>query len=305
MPPRLSVLTPSYNRAHLLGRLHNSLAAQPVATGLVEWLVVDDGSTDDTPECLHRLAQACGPVALRPHAVGHGGKHRAINHGLHAARAPWVMIVDSDDWCVPDALPRALAEIEAVPEDVFAILAPLVVPKAPRQYRFTHPRRAISFAQRSLDDPPFDCTLILRRETPGLQFPEFEGEDFLAEGALLFDLGRRQRVWLSDQVFVHAEYQPDGLSAQIRRKRMQSPRGSCHTYQIMLAAALSPRMRVRALANFGRFWWHALRAGHRPLPRPHSLAQGLILGFGWIFALRDLWDEARPASQTRSRRARK
>lgn len=301
MAPRLSVLTASYNRAHLLGRLHNSLATQPVADGLVEWLVVDDGSTDETQGCLHRLAQAGGPVRMRPLAVAHGGKHRALNHGLRAARAPWVMIVDSDDWCVPDALLRALAEIDAVPEDVFAILAPLVVPKAPRQYRFARPRRAVSFAQRSLDDPPFDSTLILCRETPGLQFPEFEGEDFLAEGALLFDLGRTRRVWLSDQVFVHAEYQPDGLSAQIRRKRMHAPRGSCHTYQTMLAATLSPGMRVRALANFGRFWWHALLGGHRPLPRPHSLAQGLILGLGWIFALRDLWAEGRPQGSGRDR----
>lgn len=301
VPPHLTVLTASYNRAHLLGRLHASLAHQTVDEGVVEWLVVDDGSTDATATLLDDLAHEGGAVRLRTLRARHGGKHRALNLGLQAARAPWVMVVDSDDWCTPDALPRAMAETATVPEDVFAILAPLVVPRAGRQFSFGRPRRAVSFAQRSLEDPPFDCTLILRRAAPGLRFPEFEGEDFLAEAALLFDLGKESRVWLSDQVLVGAEYQPDGLSARIRRKRMNSPLGACHTYQTMLACPLRAGQRLRALANFGRFWWHALMARRHPLPRPASLGQALALGAGWALALADRRAESR-APRARERR---
>ncbi len=284
---RLTVLTASFNRAHLLARLHQSLQTQPIATGLVEWLIIDDGSADETQAQLAALAALGGPVALRVLHVPHGGKHRALNAGFAQARAPWIMVVDSDDWCCPGALQMALAETEkATAEGAFAVIAPLIVPRAQRQFRFARPDRAVTFSTRTNQEPPFDCTLIFQRDTPGLRFPEFPDEDFLAEAALLYDIGREGLVWLSAKVLVCAEYQPDGLSAYIRRKRMDSPLGACHTYQTMLACPLDMRLRPRLLANFGRFWWHARIAGHVP-PRPRTWGQRLILALGWIFCASD------------------
>jgi glycosyltransferase involved in cell wall biosynthesis len=291
--PRLTVLTASFNRAHLLQRLHHSLQSQPVAPGLVEWLIIDDGSTDGTADKIAELRALGGPVDLQCIAMPHGGKHRALNEGFALAKAPWILVVDSDDWFCPDALPLTVLETEkAEAQGAFAVIAPLIVPRAQRQFRFARPDRAVTFAERTNQEPPFDCSLIFRRDTPGLRFPEFPQEDFLAEAALLFDLGRAGRVWLSDKVLVCAEYQPDGLSAQIRRKRMHSPLGACYAYQTMLACPLALRLRPRLLANFARFWWHARLSGRTP-PRPRSLGQAMVLSFGWIFCLADHLVEAR------------
>lgn len=286
--PRLTVLTATCDRARLLPRLAASLRDQDIAPGCAEWLVVDDGSTDDTAACLQDLAAQAGPVPLRSLHVPHGGKHRALNAGFDAARGDWIVVVDSDDWLRPGALSRALEVLDGeVPEDVFAAIFPLVVPAAARQFRFTRPNRAITFVARRNQEPPFDSTLVFRRGVDGLRFATFEGEDFLAEAALLYDLGRVGRVWLADDVLVHAEYQPDGLSARIRTRRMACPVGACHTYQVMLRCALVPALRRRALSNFARFWWHGWRQG-RPVPRPRGLAQGAMLGVGWVFCLIDL-----------------
>ena len=46
--PLITVFTPTYNRAHLLTRLHESLKAQTCQD--FEWIIVDDGSTDDTED---------------------------------------------------------------------------------------------------------------------------------------------------------------------------------------------------------------------------------------------------------------
>lgn len=287
-PPRLTVLTATRDRAHLLPRLAASLRTQDIVPGLAEWLVVDDGSTDDTPACLDRLAADAGAVPLRHLSVPAGGKHRALNAGFAAARGDWIVVVDSDDWLVPGALRAALEVLDRdPPEDVFAAIFPLVVPAAARQFRFARPHRAVSYVARGNEEPPFDSTLAFRRGASGLRFATFEDEDFLAEGALLYDLGRQGRVWLADRVLVHAEYQPDGLSARMRARRMACPAGSCHTYQVMLRCDLAPALRRRALANYARFWWHGKRQG-RPVPPPETGAQRAMLAVGWAFCLGDL-----------------
>jgi hypothetical protein len=291
--PQLTILTASWNRANLLRRLHASIMAQPVDPGLVEWLVIDDGSTDDTGAELARLTARPGPVAMRMLHQPHGGKHRALNTGFAQARGSWIAIIDSDDWCRGAALPPVLSLLDRIEqEDVFAAILPLIVPKATRQYRFSTPDRAVSYTTRANTEPPFDSTLIFRRQSKGLRFPEFPGEDFLAEAALLYRLGRTGRVWLSNHVLVEAEYQPDGLSAQILQKRMTSPIGACHCYQAMLACPLRPLLRLRALANFARFWWHARRMGVRP-PGPRGLLQHLSLLPGPVFCARDLVSDRR------------
>lgn len=291
--PRLTVLTATRDRAHLLPRLSASLRGQDIAPGSAEWLVVDDGSLDDTPDCLDAIAAQGGPVPLRHMRIAPGGKHRALNAGFAAARGDWIMVVDSDDWLVPGALGAALGTVERdAPEDVFAVIFPLIVPAAARQFRFVRPHRAATYAARANEEPPFDSTLIFRNGTPGLRFPVFADEDFLSEAALLYKLGRSGRVWLADHVLVHAEYQPDGLSARIRSLRMACPVGACHTYQTILCCDLLPVLRRRALANYARFWWHGVRQ-RRPVPGPEGAAQMAMLGFGWVFCLLDLIAEAR------------
>ena len=50
MKPLISIFTPTYNRAHLLTQLYNSLTAQKYYN--FEWIIVDDGSTDTTSEVI-------------------------------------------------------------------------------------------------------------------------------------------------------------------------------------------------------------------------------------------------------------
>ena len=99
----VTVFTPTYNRGHLLGRLYESLKAQ--SDHRFEWLIVDDGSTDDTADIVAPwLAQKELPVTYI--RTENGGKHRAINHGISIAHGEIFFIVDSDDWLAPNAIER-------------------------------------------------------------------------------------------------------------------------------------------------------------------------------------------------------
>lgn len=109
--PLFTVFTPTYNRAHTLARVFNSLTTQTWRD--FEWVLVDDGSTDGTPELVKDWAtRAKFPIIY--HRQVNSGKHVAINQGLTLARGAFFLIIDSDDGFTPDALERLVAAWDAV-----------------------------------------------------------------------------------------------------------------------------------------------------------------------------------------------
>jgi len=106
MNASVSVLVPTFNRACYIEECLDSILAQTVAPAQV--IVVDDGSTDSTPEILRRYA---GLVTyLRK---DNGGKASAVNHGLRHVSGEYVWIFDDDDMALPDSIERRLQPFAA------------------------------------------------------------------------------------------------------------------------------------------------------------------------------------------------
>ena len=103
----ITVFTPTYNRAYRLCELYKSLQEQ---TTPFEWLIIDDGSTDQTEELVRKWQAEKNNFPIRYYRVPNGGKHRAVNKGVELAQGEIFFIVDSDDAVAPGAL----AEIETV-----------------------------------------------------------------------------------------------------------------------------------------------------------------------------------------------
>jgi glycosyltransferase involved in cell wall biosynthesis len=94
-----TVFTPTYNRAHTLHRVFESLLSQTFTD--FEWLIIDDGSTDTTREL---VASWRAPFPIRYLYKENGGKHTAFNLGVKEAKGELFLTFDSDDSCVPEAL---------------------------------------------------------------------------------------------------------------------------------------------------------------------------------------------------------
>ena len=107
MSPRVSVIVPTWNRAHVLGESLASLLAERDVD--LEVVVVDDGSTDGTATLLAGLGDPRVRALVRPHA----GIAAARNAGLAAARAPYLAFHDSDDLALPGRLAVPLAFLAA------------------------------------------------------------------------------------------------------------------------------------------------------------------------------------------------
>lgn len=109
----ITVFTPAYNRAHTLHRVYESLLAQTFRD--FEWLIVDDGSTDDTAQVVRVMAAQAPFFPVRYLYQPNQGKHVATNRAVRAARGAFFITLDSDDACKPDALRRLMDAWNSIP----------------------------------------------------------------------------------------------------------------------------------------------------------------------------------------------
>ncbi|MBE7440639.1 MAG: glycosyltransferase family 2 protein [Spirochaetales bacterium] len=101
-----TILTPTYNRAHTLPRVYQSICAQEkveTERALFEWLVIDDGSTDTTGELIDRYQKEAA-FPIRYSYGPNKGKSLALNKGYDLARGEFCVIADSDDAMAPGSL---------------------------------------------------------------------------------------------------------------------------------------------------------------------------------------------------------
>ncbi len=109
-----TVFTPVYNREHTIDRVFESLVAQTFKD--FEWLIVDDGSTDNIKEkIIHYQRISLFPISYR--YQDNAGKHIACNNAVKHARGAFFLTFDSDDACIHDALQILIDTWTSIPED--------------------------------------------------------------------------------------------------------------------------------------------------------------------------------------------
>ena len=114
MQPLVTVLTPAFNRASFITETVESVLNQTY--GNIEYIVVDDGSTDGTFEIIQQYSTA-GKLTLLTHENhSNRGQSAALNLGLEAAKGTYVTILDSDDVLHPEKVSRQVEFLENNPD---------------------------------------------------------------------------------------------------------------------------------------------------------------------------------------------
>lgn len=173
--PEVSVVLPTYNRAHTLGASLASVLEQTEVDA--EVIVVDDGSTDETGPLLARS----GDPRLRVLHEPHRGIAGARNAGVAASRAPYIAFHDSDDLALPGRLARALTLLRADPGIDCVIQNGILLP--PEGSTETDPKPWISpTVARTLVDRPIGVAEVYRWNLGQLQGMTFTRTAVLAAG---------------------------------------------------------------------------------------------------------------------------
>lgn len=97
-----TIFTPTYNRAHTLPRVYESIRRQTRRD--FEWVIVDDGSTDGTGTLVRQWQQEANDFPIRYFWQPNQHKKAAFNRGVREAKGRWFVPIDSDDELLPDAL---------------------------------------------------------------------------------------------------------------------------------------------------------------------------------------------------------
>ncbi|MDE7155915.1 MAG: glycosyltransferase family 2 protein [Muribaculaceae bacterium] len=230
----ISIITPTYNRANLLGRLYESLNTQSCID--FEWIVVDDGSTDNTTETIKRfISENKFPITLLHQS--NNGKHTAINLAMHHCNKEWICIIDSDDRLTPNAIEVLSHEAKQIDSNnICGISALKVTPDGHTIGK--HPEN------RTIDMSFFDYyfnysfkgdrLLMFRSNLMKCNpFPVFENEKFIPEGVVWQGITNDKLVRFINSKLNICEYLPDGLTAQYRELMEKNPVGNALYYKIL------------------------------------------------------------------------
>lgn len=120
--PSVSVIIPSYNEATTLSATVDSVLALDYPKEKLSVILVDDGSTDDTPIVMARYAENPQITVIRKE---NGGKHTALNAGLAAAKSEFIACLDADSFVTKEALKRIIANFDA--PDIGAVTSSMSV----------------------------------------------------------------------------------------------------------------------------------------------------------------------------------
>ena len=239
--PYFTVFTPTFNRAYILPQLYHSLCEQSCKD--FEWLIVDDGSSDQTGELIARWKERENGFVIRCYQIPTGGTPRAINFGITKASGKFFFMVDSDDHLTVDAIEKMRVwckEIETAPE-VIGVGAARGYPDG-RYLKGTPPRTNqhgyvdATNLERSKYD--LDADMCEAYKTSMFrQFPmaEWPGEKFAPEQIALNEIARNgyKLRWHQDIIYV-CDYFEDGLTKGWKSLVKKNPMGYAMMYNHML-----------------------------------------------------------------------
>ena len=246
----LTILTPTYNRGYTINKGYESLCRQTCMD--FEWVVIDDGSTDNTEELVRRWQAETTAFPVTYVKQENGGKHRAVNRGVALAKGDHVLILDSDDYLTDDAVETIRKWTDEVAQlEGFAGVAGL--------RGWAEKEDAIggfigrdfvdaTNIQRNKLDLSGDKAEVYRvdilRKYP---FPEFEGEKFLRESAVwdAIALDGYKLRWYN-QIVYKCEYLADGLTKTISlEKKAQNFQGQRYCAALAMKTLKFPHKDLR------------------------------------------------------------
>jgi glycosyltransferase involved in cell wall biosynthesis len=223
---KITVFTPTFNRAYCLTNCYESLKRQTNKDFI--WLIVDDGSTDNTKE-LVSYWQTESLIDIQYIWQENLGMHGAHNRAYELIETELNVCIDSDDYLTNDAVEKILGKWEREGSENVSGLIGLD----------SHPdgtvvgtRLPVNLKTSTLFDLYYkhgvtgDKKLVYRTElTKKFPYPVFENEKYVGLAYKYYKLDQEYEMLLMDEVLCCVEYLPDGSSLNMEKQYRKNPRG--------------------------------------------------------------------------------
>lgn len=228
---KLTIFTPTYNRAEYLQRTYESLLRQKTRDFI--WLIVDDGSLDDTAAVVAQMQKNPHNQFKIEYAYQENqGKPSAFNTGVKLAKTEYFFVIDSDDWLTSNSVAEILMNIEKYRSEkrhigyVFQCLNPeneLLTQRPFPSSPWYGTYDAMIHHQKIVGDAAFVFQTDILKQYP---FPHYAPEKFVPEALLYNRLNHFVGNFCYLNVPVkYSEYLPDGLSENMQQLFRDNPHG--------------------------------------------------------------------------------
>lgn len=244
----LTIITPTYNRGAELKHCWESLRSQTNKN--FQWLIIDDGSTDNTSVLINEFKKHNYGFTIDHYYKQNGGKHTALNFSHPYIKGDIVLILDSDDLLINQAVEIVLNEWQKL------VHCPEIGGVTFMRSQDGHTPLAMMPKNTVLSDHinfrinqhiTGDCCETLRTSVfTSYSFPEIAGEHFLGEGMLWTTLSfSYQTLYLNRILYIVPEYRSDGLTKAGRRLRINNPQGSALNAELHMDKRINTTVRIK------------------------------------------------------------
>ena len=247
---KITILTPTYNRANCLPKLFESLTRQTNRN--FQWLVIDDGSSDNTVDFLKGLCGEEHGFKFAFYTKSNGGKHTALNYSHPYIKGEWTCIVDSDDYLADNAVEEIIGAVNKYSNlNKVRVLSFLRGTDSANPLNKNFPEEPIISNHidfRVNGQRGGDCCEVIRTDVlKERKFPEYEGEKFLGEGYLWNYTGFNYDTVYINKVIYICEYLEGGLTKSGRAMRIRCPKGGMVNSNSFLMKIPGRRVRTKIL----------------------------------------------------------
>ena len=232
----ITIFTPTYNRAYILPKLYESLCLQTNKD--FEWLIVDDGSTDDTRTVVGKFIQE-NKMQIDYQYKQNGGLNSAYNYAVAHSQNEIFFRVDSDDSILPDAIERIYENWHLVKNE--ERLCGLVFLSQFDDGRLvgTHPFSEITecdfFSYRSKFHAKGDRAEVMKTSVlKNYPFPKFKGEKFCPEGLMWNRIAQHYTAFYIPNAIYVREYMADSITSSVVKTLKKNAVGASLYYAELL-----------------------------------------------------------------------
>ena len=228
MKKTLTIFTPAYNRAYTLHKCYESLKNQTNKD--FKWLVIDDGSTDNTKELVYKWKEEADFEIIYIYK-DNGGMHTVHNTAYENIDTELNVCIDSDDYMTNDAVDIIVKEWKKVKNNKLAGLGALNIFESGKVIGTQFPEGVYSskyFDIYNKHGVSGDKKFVYRTElTRKFPYPEYAGEKYIGLDYKYKKLDEKYELALINKVVCIVEYMDDGSSKNMLKQYRNNPRGWC------------------------------------------------------------------------------
>ena len=222
----LTVFTPTYNRAYILNQCYESLVRQSCKDFI--WLIIDDGSTDNTKELVEEWMKNDNKFEIRYHYKKNGGMHTGHNAAYELIDTELNVCIDSDDFMPDNAVELIVNFWREYGSDKYSGIVALDIYKNGEVIGFKLPDKKSTTLSGFYDNGgQGDKKLIYRTEVINKypSYPEFKGEKFVPLDYKYLLADQDYELLIMNEAVCVVEYMEDGSSKNMFRQYYKNPRG--------------------------------------------------------------------------------